>query len=167
MKARAHSRLASFGRLRSRRSLHQDLQQQAASSGENKSTQVPVSPSDAGSHKRSDTSTLSNSSSKTTLSDDSKDDAKSIDERPSRPSFWLASSNVPGQFTKDYDDSGAVEHYQRLVQHRPRAMHQTSSKLLRMTDDERPFTRVSHAYSSYHILHSNLRIWSKSPYGFV
>lgn len=136
---RTHSRLASLGRLRPRGSV-QKQQQQPASQGETISTQVPVSPSDAGSsQKLSDTSTLSNTNSETSLSEDAKSDSKSVKERRSRPSFWLSSSNVPSESTKYIDE---VSQYERLVQHRPRMMHQTSSKLLRMTDDERPFTRV-------------------------
>jgi hypothetical protein len=157
-KARAHSRLTSIGRLRSRGSVPQQPQQQQqqhqspqpASQGETISAQVPVSPSDAGSpHKLSDTSTLSNSSSATTLSDDAKSEKRSVEEQPSRPSFWLASGNVPGDANKSQpSNEGALDQYRRLVQHRSRMMHQTSSKLLRMTDDERPFTRVC-----IHLLH--------------
>ena len=96
--------------------------------------------------KRPETLALSSSSSETTLSDD-KADVKSIEDYPSRASFWLASAS---DFQKEYDGSAAVERYERLVQHKPRMMHQTSSKLLRMTDDERPFTRVSlHPRSDY------------------
>lgn len=141
VKSRAHTRLPSFGRIALRGSAQQKLQQQPVSQGEAASAEVPVSPSDAGSHKRSDTSTLSNSSSETTLSDDAKSDVKSIEERSSRPSFWLASNNVPGEFGAAHRQS--TGHYGRLAPHRPRMMHQTSSKLLRMTEDERPFTRVS------------------------
>jgi hypothetical protein len=140
-KSSVHSRLASIGRLRSRGSVPQYQQRPQ---GETVSAQVPVSPSDAGSHhKLSNASAVSNSSSETTLSDDPKSEKKSVEQRPSRPSFWLASGNVPGDFNKAHDDNAeALEQYNRLVQYRPRMMHQTSSKLLRMTDDERPFTRV-------------------------
>ena len=142
MKSRAHTRLASLGRIHSRGSIQQQ-QHQPASPGETLSAPVPVSPSDAGNHKPSDTSTLSNSSSETALTDDSRSDTKSTKERPSRPSFWLASRNVPGQITKHYDGIGDdAQHFERPGQHRPRMMHQTSSKLLRMTEDDRPFTRV-------------------------
>ncbi|KAK3722631.1 hypothetical protein LTR37_002201 [Vermiconidia calcicola] len=161
VKARAHSRLASFGRLRSRRSLHQDLQQQPASSGENKSTQVPVSPSDAGSHKRSDTSTLSNSSSKTTLSDDSKDDAKSIDERPSRPSFWLASITYPANLpktttilvllntTRDLCSTGrarCIKHHRNCSDFKD--LFSTLMVSLPLTPHRVRFTRIEHTFTS-------------------
>ena len=144
VKLRAHSRLASIGRLRSRGSTPQPPQRPQASQGETISAQVPVSPSDAGSqHKLSDTSASSKNSSATTLSDDAKSEEKPIEDTLSRPSFWLASGKVPGDAKKAQSDNLAVsEQYQRLTQHRPRMMHQTSSKLLRMTDDERPFTRV-------------------------
>ena len=140
-KSGVHSRLASIGRLRSRGSVPQYQQRPQ---GETVSAQVPVSPSDAGSHhKLSDASAVSNSSSETTLSDDVKSEKKSVEQQPSRPSFWLASGNVPGDFNKAHDDNAeALEQYNRLIHYRPRMMHQTSSKLLRMTDDERPFTRV-------------------------
>ena len=131
VKNRAHSRLASFGRIRSRGSVQHHYQHQREAEC------VPDSPSDACSHKRSDTSTLSNSSTDTSLSDDPKADIKSPDERPPRRSFWLASSNIAGECAKEN-----IEHHERLIKPRPRMMHQTSSKLLRMTEDERPFTRV-------------------------
>ena len=108
-KSRAHSRLASLGRIRSRGSIHNTAaahQSRVAADAElppslhqpqdetvsllAKPTHTglaapPVSPSDAGSHhKASDTSTLSNSSSETTLSDDKSDDKsddiKSLEE---------------------------------------------------------------------------------------
>lgn len=143
-KAGAHARLASLGRLRSRGSVPQQHPQrpQPASQSQGETTAL-VSPSDAGSHpKLSDASTLSNGSSATSLSDDAKSEKKSIEEKPSRPSFWLASGNLPGDSTKaDNDDCVEEDQYQRLAL-RARMMHQTSSKLLRMTDDERPFTRV-------------------------
>jgi GTPase-activating protein SST2 len=146
-KASAHSRLASLGRLRSRGSVPQQKQNpqrpQPVLLGE--THPGPVSPSDAGSqHKPSDASTRSTSSSVTTLSDDAKSEKKSIEEQPSRPSFWLATGNVPGDSNKPENDhaSAIEEQYRRLIQPKSRMMHQTSSKLLRMTDDERPFTRV-------------------------
>lgn len=157
-KSRSHSRLASLGRIRSRGSIQQREPLPAL---------APVSSTDVGSrHKPSDTSTLSNSSSETTLSDDSKSDAKSIQERrPSRPSFWLASSNVPGDFARDrHTPSADTENHHRSVQRNPRMMHQTSSKLLRMTEDDRPFTRVCTAppfafYATAPHLHLSLNYW--------
>jgi hypothetical protein len=161
-KSRAHSRLASLGRIRSRGSIHNTaLARPAAASelpahrGETLPTHhaVPVSPSDASSHKRSDTSTLSNSSSETALSDDNKsEDIKSFDDSPPKPSL----SGHPTQYlanpVQEYDDSADFEEYTRILQNRPRMMHQTSSRLLRMTADDRPFTRV--CTSSLHCLQS-------------
>ncbi|TKA72949.1 hypothetical protein B0A55_07542 [Friedmanniomyces simplex] len=93
---------------------------------------------------RSDLSTLSHSSSDTTLSDDKSDDTKSIEERPLKPAS--ASWDSPKQLfsserAREDDDQGDIDRFARAVQHRPRMMHQTSSRLLRMTTDERPFTR--------------------------
>lgn len=150
-KSRAHSRLASFGRIRPRRSFQSSDQQRLADAAPALPVQrgetlpvkhvVPVSPSYARPQQRSATSTLSNNSSETTLADDKSSDVKSIDEKPA---FWLGSSNVPGELDREYDDYGDVGHIQKAipVQHRPRMMHQTSSRLLRMTEDDRPFTRV-------------------------
>lgn len=129
-KSKAHSRLASFGRQRLRGIVSIG---DAPAQGETL-PRVPVSPSDASSqHKRSDASTRSNTSSETTLTDDAKSDIKSLDERPSLvdAATWLDGENT-------YD----LYEYERLLKRSPRMMHQTSSKLLRMTDDERPFTRV-------------------------
>jgi hypothetical protein len=137
VKSRAHTRLASLGRIASRGSAQSPLSHKQ---GETVAAEAPVSPSDTGSHKRSDTSTLSNSSSETTLSDDAKSEVKSIEERSTRPSFWLASNNVPADFAAERHPS--TEQSERPTSYRPRMMHQTSSKLLRMTEDERPFTRV-------------------------
>lgn len=129
-KSKAHSRLASFGRQRLRGIVSIG---DAPAQGETL-PRVPVSPSDASSqHKRSDASTRSNTSSETTLTDDAKSDIKSLDERPS---LVDAATWLDGENTYDLDE------YERLLKRSPRMMHQTSSKLLRMTDDERPFTRV-------------------------
>lgn len=133
-KFRAHSRLGSLGRIRSRGSVKQQQDPETAP--------VPVPVPDTRSHKLPEVSTLSNSSSETTLSDDIKSEINPLEKRPSRPSFWLATNNVPSDFTKGVGEFGEGNRYKRLVQQRPRMMHQTSSKLLRMTDDERPFTRV-------------------------
>ena len=140
VKSRAHSRLASLGRLRSRASNQPPPKKQPETQlqSETRLVEEPVSPSDAGSHSHrpSDASTLSKRSSETTLSDD---DIKSSEENASHSSFLLASSNLPGDTTKEKSEA---EQFGRLVQPKSRTMHQTSSKLLRMTDDERPFTRV-------------------------
>ena len=137
---RNHSRLASLGRIRSRGSIQQSVKKQPASPGETLPASVPVSPSDAGSHhKRIDGTSFSNHSSDSALSDDSKSEVKLLDAQPSRPSFWNRS---PQHSSQGYDQAGFDENYKRLVAQRPRTMHQTSSKLLRMTEDDRPFTRV-------------------------
>jgi len=146
--ARAHNRLASLGRIRSRGSIHNAAHPRSAvvreplpHRGETLPVQhaVPVSPSETGSHKRSDTSTLSNSSSETTLSDDKSDDTKSIDEQPLINPAWSAPASDPSPHFDDPDDTDPYVRANRLA---PRTMHQTSSRLLRMTADERPFTRV-------------------------
>lgn len=151
VKSRTHSRLASFGRRRSRASINQQQQPKsptsATSQGETSTPAAPVSPSDTASHKQSDTSTLSYRSSKTTLSDNAERESKSADERPS---FLLSSSNIPAELAKpNRETSCDSERPQRLAQSKPRTMHQTSSKLLRMTDDERPFTRVRIEHTSF------------------
>ena len=139
--SRAHSRLASFGRIRSRASINlKQAQKTPASPGETQTAEVPVSPSDAGSRKRSDTSTLSYLSSETTLSDAAKSDKNTSTEE--QPAFLLSSSNIPGELAKTNKEECDIERPQRLAHAKPRTMHQTSSKLLRMTEDERPFTKV-------------------------
>lgn len=153
--SRAHSRLASLGRIRSRGSIHNtahprpagvatELPSQRGETLPVKQHTVPVSPSDASSHhKRSDASTLSNTSSETALSDDKSEDIKSFDDQPLvRSSSWVPPKALVGGAVRRNDDPGDVERYQQAVQHRPRMMHQTSSRLLRMTADDRPFTRV-------------------------
>lgn len=150
--SRAHSRLASLGRIRSRGSIRGNVKQQdtptalpalpSQRAGETYRVKhaVPVSHVDASLRKRPDTSTLSNTSSESSLSDEYFDDIKSIEERPSKPVFWLTTSNVPGD--AEEDEYQPVDHYQPAPKHKPRMMHQTSSRLLRMTEDDRPFTRV-------------------------
>ena len=123
---KAHLRLTSFSRLRSRASFTSN------------SPKSPSSP-DTGSHKRSDTSTLSYKSSEATLSDDAKPDSSPTKEGSS---FLLSSENIPADLKASKEDVDASKARQGLARARPHTMHQTSSKLLRMTDDERPFTRV-------------------------
>ncbi|RMZ25026.1 hypothetical protein D0859_10932 [Hortaea werneckii] len=100
--------------------------------------QAPVSPSDVSSHKRSEGSAVSQTSSETSFSD-SKSDIKSFDDRPTP--LWdqqVDNSELPPvQASKDNSS------FDRPSQQRPspRMMHQTSSRLLRMTEDDRPFTR--------------------------
>ena len=135
-KSKAHSRLASFGRQRLR-GIVSISSETPPPQGETL-PRVPVSPSDASSHhKRSDASTRSNTSSETALTDDAKSDVKSLDENPS-PNVYLpdAATWLDNETAPDLDE------YERLLKRSPRMMHQTSSKLLRMTDDDRPFTRV-------------------------
>ncbi|KAI7228464.1 Developmental regulator [Hortaea werneckii] len=100
--------------------------------------QAPVSPSDVSSHKRSEGSAVSQTSSETSFSD-SKSDIKSFDDRPTP--LWdqqVDNSELPA-VPASKDNSS----FDRPPQHRPspRMMHQTSSRLLRMTEDDRPFTR--------------------------
>ncbi|KAI7205867.1 Developmental regulator, partial [Hortaea werneckii] len=100
--------------------------------------QAPVSPSDVSSHKRSEGSAVSQTSSETSFSD-SKSDLKSFDDRPTP--LWdqqVDNSELPA-VPASTDNSS----FDRPPQQRPspRMMHQTSSRLLRMTEDDRPFTR--------------------------
>lgn len=131
-KSKAHSRLASC-----LRGIVPNLNSDVPAQGETL-PRAPVSPSDSSSHhKRSDVSTRSNTSSETALSDDSKSDIKSLsDDRPSvhDTATWLDNE-------KEYDSFHDLLEYEKLLRRSPRMMHQTSSKLLRMTEDDRPFTR--------------------------
>ena len=134
---KAHSRLASFGRQRLR-GIVPSIKHDALPQGETQ-PRVPVSPSDSSSHKPSDASTRSNTSSETGLSDDAKSDYKSVHEEP-RPSAndtagWLDQE-------KEYAETRDLEEYEKLLRRSPRMMHQTSSKLLRLTDDDRPYDKV-------------------------
>lgn len=105
-------------------------------------------PSLTSSHKRSEPSTSSFYSSETTLSDEKYQDSKSFEE--SRQSF--ARDTKPNAFVTEHrgksEDSTCdpTEQYHRLIESRSRMMHQTSSRLLRMTEDDRPFTRVSNTF---------------------
>ena len=103
-------------------------------------------PSLTSSHKRSEPSTSSFYSSETTLSDEKYQDSKSIEEpRQSFARDTKPTAFVTEQREKRSEDSTCdpTEQYHRLVESRSRMMHQTSSRLLRMTEDDRPFTRVS------------------------
>ena len=145
IKSRSHSRLPSFGRRRSRANFHSSaVSKPPASPGETATPAAPVSPSDAGSPKRSDTSTLSFRSSQTALSDDAEVDYFLAKETPS---LLLSADNFPIKTAKSSSELADPERLQRPVLGRVSSMHQTSSKLLRMTDDERPFTRVCSTFS--------------------
>ncbi|KAI6824429.1 Developmental regulator [Hortaea werneckii] len=100
--------------------------------------QAPVSPSDVSSHKRSDGSAVSQTSSETSFSD-SKSDIKSFDDRPT-PLWDQQGDNGDLPAVPASKDNSSFD---RPPQQRPspRMMHQTSSRLLRMTEDDRPFTR--------------------------
>ncbi len=156
-KSRAHSRLASLGRIRSRGSIHNTAHPRPANPAAASAVPlplrrsetlplrpavVPVSPSDTSSYLRSDLSTRSKSSSDTTYSEDKSDDTKSIEERPLNPTTRRPTQHFFGERTHDDAERADSDAYARAVQHTPRMMHQTSSRLLRMTEDERPFTRV-------------------------
>jgi hypothetical protein len=166
VKSRAHSRLASLGRIRSRGSVFQHSPAERpspavpSSPAETLTTKhLPVSPSLASSHKRSEASTLSNTSSETVLSDDAKSDIKSLDERQTPPGFYAEQKNASCEYLlKSSEDCDPEEQYRRLIHGRPRMMHQTSSRLLRMTEDERPFTRVCITNSS-HVLPFIPMLW--------
>lgn len=130
VKSRAQSRLAALGRTRLRGLV--PLGDYASSQGEAQPVRAPVSPSDGSSHyKASDVSSNSKSSSETSLTDGSKSPRDRFDGNPE------------GWQEKEVDSYSDIEEYERVLQRSPRMMHQTSSKLLRMTEEDRPFTRVS------------------------
>lgn len=136
VKSKAHSRLASFGRQTLRGIVQtNDVQPQGETL-----QRVPVSPSDVGSqHKPSNASTRSNTSSETALTDDSKSDIKSFEDRPSREDAAPWAEPGRAEEERQYQDTEA---YERILRRSPRMMHQTSSKLLKMTGDDQPYTRV-------------------------
>lgn len=135
-KPRAHSRLASLYLGRFRGILQTD---DVLSQGETL-PRVPVSPSDASSQPPSNASSCSNTSSETQLSDTAAPPiirTRSAEDRPR-----IADAATWMEAEKEYDTYRDVDEYEKLLRRSPRTMHQTSSKLLRMTDDMRPFTRV-------------------------
>lgn len=146
VKSRAHSRLASLGRLRSSGSTPQQQQPQRKKStlqiGQSPTQEPEASQQGNTGRKGSQTSTLSNKTSEASLSGDSKSDSKSVLDPSSRSSFLLASSNLQRDQAKSTEGEGGQGNTPRLIKVKPRTMHQTSSKLLRMTEDDRPFTRV-------------------------
>jgi hypothetical protein len=151
VKSRAHSRLASFGRIRSRGAQQQPAERNIFVTEPLPTTELPPlrpTPSLTSSHKRSEPSTASFYSSETTLSDEKYQDSKSFDEprqsfaRDTKPTAFVAE-----QRGKSEDSTcDPTEQYHRLTESRSRMMHQTSSRLLRMTEDDRPFTRVSNTF---------------------
>ncbi|RMX78131.1 hypothetical protein D0869_09327 [Hortaea werneckii] len=98
--------------------------------------------SSANSHKRSEGSAVSQTSSETSFSD-SKSDIKSFDDRPTPLWDQQVDNNELPAVPASKDNSS----FDRPPQQRPspRMMHQTSSRLLRMTEDDRPFTRKAAA----------------------
>lgn len=135
-KPRAHSRLASLylGRIRGILQTDDVLAQGEAL------PRVPVSPSDTSSQPPSNASSYSNTSSETQLSDVAAPVAKSTRPDDGRPLIADAATWMEAE--KEYDTYREIDEYEKLLRRSPRTMHQTSSKLLRMTDDMRPFTRV-------------------------
>lgn len=150
VKSRAHSRLASFGRIRSYRA-QQPAERNTSVTEPLHVTEPPPlrhTPSLTSSHKRSEPSTSSFYSSETTLSDEKYQDSKSFEEsrqsfaRDTKPTAFVTEQRGKSEdFTCD-----PTEQYHRLIESRSRMMHQTSSRLLRMTEDDRPFTRVSNTF---------------------
>ena len=150
VKSRAHSRLVSFGRIRPR-----GLQLPADRDTLDPEPLSPIEPvpalprpSIAGSHKRSEPSTASYQSSETTLSDEKYYDTKSFEESRQQPIARGTQRNSSAEQRSKLDEYPVdpTEQYHRLVASRSRMMHQTSSRLLRMTEDDRPFTRVSDTF---------------------
>jgi hypothetical protein len=127
--SRAQSRLVALGRstLRGIAPLSDHFSQ-----GEAHLARAPVSPSDGSSqYKRSNPSSNSKSSSEASLTDDTKS------------SFGPFGGPPEGWQEKELHSYEDIEEYEKILARSPRMMHQTSSKLLRMTADDRPFTRVS------------------------
>jgi len=154
-KSRAHFRLASFGRIRSRGSIHNSAQRPPTGAATDLQPYpsetlsldplVPVLPTDASARPRRDTPPWSNRSSETTLIDDRSDVLikPPLDEPPSLPGLGFTSRYLPRDLRhKGFDEVRVSEQSDKAPQSRPRAMHQTSSRLLRMTEDDRPYTRV-------------------------
>lgn len=147
VRSRAHSRLASFGRIRSRGAQQPADRIYTAVEPLPTHPEPPAhrpTPSLASSHKRSEPSTASFYSSETTLSDEKYQDTKSFEEP--RQSLARSSQRNPSSERKKISEDSTcdpAEQYNRLVESRARMMHQTSSRLLRMTEDDRPYTRVS------------------------
>ncbi|KAK6418594.1 hypothetical protein LTR95_017173 [Oleoguttula sp. CCFEE 5521] len=143
VKSRAHSRLASLGRIRSRGSVFQQDRQPAVPTRLPETlvaSNTPISP--ASTHKRSVTSTLSNTSSETTYTDDSKSEIKSVYERTSAQDLYTAHRNASREhLLRPSEEIGTEKQTREDTRSKPRMMHQTSSRLLRMTEDERPYTR--------------------------
>jgi hypothetical protein len=150
VKSRAHSRLASFGRIRSRGAQQPAERNPPVPEPLTSPELPPLRPtaSLASSHKRSEPSTASYYSSETTLSEEKYHDLKSFDE-PRKSFTREAQRNASAERRGKSEDftCDTTEQYRRLVESRPRMMHQTSSRLLRMTEDDRPFTRVSNTFS--------------------
>lgn len=156
---RSHSRFASFGRIKAKTGLLQrafgDNPESIAFPDDRRASdlaQLPVqdipllSASDS---PLSDPLTDSSSASDTTLQEkdntslysegdlDSPEDSKAADA-------WLTSGSVPSD-GKPQDPRVEFDRQRYTAAPTPRSpkMHQTSSRLLRMTEDDRPFTRVS------------------------
>jgi len=147
VKSRAHSRLVSFGRIRPRGltlSAERDTQDTEPLSPVEPLPTLPR-PSLTASHKRSEPSTASHHSSETTLSDEKYYDTQSFEESRQQPIArgTQRNSSIEQRGKLDEYPVDPTEQYHRLVASRSRMMHQTSSRLLRMTEDDRPFTRVS------------------------
>lgn len=156
VKSRAHSRLASLGRIRPRggqqpaEPQHQQQQQQqyhlpvTEPPPPVETYPVEPTPSLTGSHKRSEPSTASYHSSETTLTDEKFHDTKSFEESRQQYIPKYPQRNKSTERQRDSEDQicDPTEEYHRLLETRPRMMHQTSSRLLRMTEDDRPFTKV-------------------------
>jgi hypothetical protein len=152
VKSRAHSRLASLGRIRSRGSVFQQTPTERQPSlpsipSQAYSTQQPPTlpsriPSHTPSHKRSKTSVLSRTSSETLTEDAKSDDIKSIDERSPQLDAFTPNNKSNEHLLPTDEKLDLEEQYQNLIHKKSQTMHQTSSRLLRMTEGERPFTRV-------------------------
>ncbi|KAF4553305.1 Hypothetical protein D9617_7g030320 [Elsinoe fawcettii] len=162
-----HSRFPSLNRIRSRKKAEDTFAQQRASSNSISTDDAPSSP-------RSPQSPVLSFNSTTTAPDPDGDKAfasLSIESQPSRssshhrqkPSSVYSSDStelLPRQeqaaprrsTTKSPAPTGSTDDWSEKPKTQPNKavnMHQTSSRLLRMTDDDRPFTRVSPRHTPF------------------
>lgn len=156
-KPRSHSRFASLGRIKSRPSILQRAfgdsteytaapETRSVSAAQLPIKDIPAPKKAFESPARPESIRHSSNSSDSTLQE--KDNLSLYSEKDldsPKATFWLASG-------LDRDDRQLLSRgdfdNQRFVAPRPSKMHQTSSRLLRMTEDDRPFTRVSQSFES-------------------
>lgn len=150
IKSRAHSGLAQLGWNRSRGSIHQsDIgvrdQEELARSQEHKQQRKSQQRSESQRRLRESSSgsgsTLSpvSSHSDASLRHTRHSETSTLKDSSSDTTFYSDDQASPLDTKQDLE----VEEEEPVSEQPSRMMHQTSSRLLRMTDDDRPFTRVS------------------------